>query len=266
MLELFKIEWLKVKTYRTFWVLLGGFILFFPLAFYFIAYQFMKEAATREAEMLKSLMGNPFIFPRVWLSSAYFGGMFFIMIGMLFILLITNEVQYRTHRQNIIDGWSRMDFLKAKFSMLIFFVLLSSVLVFLMAILVGSIHSTGNYNILDGVHYLGYYALMATAYLVVAYLIAILVKRTGLAIIIYFAFVAIVDNLLWIILTLHGRQIGYFLPLESTDSLVPNPFMNASVLMRRTVSDNTLAIVGAGYIVLLCYLLIKHFKRIDLKT
>ena len=56
---------------------------------------------------------------------------------MLFILLITNEVQYRTHRQNIIDGWSRMDFLKAKFSMLIFFVAVSTLLVFIIALIVG---------------------------------------------------------------------------------------------------------------------------------
>ena len=129
MLSLFKIEWLKIKTYRTFWVLFLGFLVFYPVAFYFSAYKYMErfgETASLQEKLLKSMLDAPFIFPRVWLAASWMGGLFFIMIGMLFILLITNEVQYRTHRQNIIDGWSRMDFLKAKLSLLIFFVLVST--------------------------------------------------------------------------------------------------------------------------------------------
>ena len=107
MFSLFKIEWLKIKTYRTFWILFLGFLVFYPVAFYFSAYKFMErfsDTATMQEQLLKSMMDAPFIFPKVWLAASWMGGMFFILIGMLFILLITNEVQYRTHRQNIIDG------------------------------------------------------------------------------------------------------------------------------------------------------------------
>src|SRR5437868_12700152 len=128
MLDLFRIEWMKIKSYRAFWVLFGAFVVLFPVAFFYVAYKFMSSSGSHQEEMLKEMIGNPFKYPQVWLSSSWFGGLFFIMIGMLFILLITNEVQYRTHRQNIIDGWSRFDFLKAKFSMLIFFVLTSTLL------------------------------------------------------------------------------------------------------------------------------------------
>lgn len=265
MLQLFKIEWLKIKTYRTFWILLGAFFLLFPLAFYFTASQFMTSGKSQQEEFLKSLMGNPFLFPQVWLSSAYFGGLFFIMIGMLFILLITNEVHYKTHRQNIIDGWGRMDFLKAKLSMLIFFVLVSTILVFLCGLVVGIKYTPAGHNISDGLYYVGYFALMATVYLMVAYVIAILIKRTGLSIIIYFAFVCLVDNILWVILTLKGNQAGYFLPLESTDSLVPNPFKPA-ILERRTVSDTSLIMAASAYILVFGYFIASYFRRIDLKT
>jgi ABC-2 type transport system permease protein len=266
MLHLFKIEWLKVRTYRTFWILLGAFVILYPLTFYFTAYKFMGSAQSQQEELLKSMMGSPFLFPRVWLSSSYFAGLFFVMIGMLFILLITNEVQYKTHRQNIIDGWSRIDFLKAKLSMLLFLVLISTILVFVCGLIVGVVYTpSGTHNITDGLYYVGYFALMATAYLMVAYIIAILVKRTGLSIIIYFAFVCIVDNLLWLILTLKNNQVGYFLPLESTDSLVPNPFKPAS-LERRTVADSYLIIVASAYIILFGYFIVNYFKRIDLKT
>ena len=225
MLNLFKIEWLKIKTYRTFWVLFLGFIIFYPLAFYFSANKYMEvTSAGTEGKMLKAFLASPFIFPKVWLGASWMGGLFFVLIGMLFILLITNEVQYRTHRQNIIDGWSRMDFLKAKFSLLIFFVLVSTALVFIMGLVVGSVFSSSQSNMFEGAYYVGYFMLMATLYLMLAFLVAILVKRTGLSIIIYFALVCIVDNVLWLIFTLKDSQIGYFMPLEVVDSLVPNPF------------------------------------------
>ncbi|ODT35436.1 MAG: hypothetical protein ABS67_01885 [Niabella sp. SCN 42-15] len=269
MLQLFKIEWLKIKTYRTFWILFGTFLLFFPVSFFIIARKFMESFSAKNTSMqeamIKGMMGNPFNFPTVWHTSAWMGGLFFIIIGMLFIMLITNEVQYRTHRQNIIDGWSRMDFLKAKASLLIFFVLCSTILVFITAIITGFIYNDGTTNIFEGAQYVLYFALMATVYLIVAYFIAIFIKRTGLAIIIYFALVCIIDNMLWAGLTFRGTQLGYFLPLESVDSLVPNPFTK-KMINRRRVDDWALVVTGLGYIVLIGYTIKNKFLKTDLKT
>lgn len=266
MIQFFSIEWMKVKTYRTFWLLYGAFLLFFPLTMYFSASKVMESSGTdRETMMLKSLIGGPFVFPKVWHTSAWIGGLFFIMIGMLFVLLITNEVQYRTHRQNIIDGWSRFDFLRAKLSMMLFLVITSTILVFISGLFVGLIFSSDTSGMADGLYYIGYFLLMATMYLMVAFLIGILVKRTGLSIIIYFAFVCIVDNVLWGILTFKNSQAGYFLPLETVDSLVPNPFKPA-VLERRTVSDLSLLIGACVYLSLFAYIIKNYFQKIDLKN
>ncbi len=268
MFNLFKIEWLKIRTYRTFWVLFSGFILFFPLAFYLSANKYMETMSNSksiEENLLKALVDVPFVFPKVWMAASWMGGLFFVMIGMLFILLITNEVQYRTHRQNIIDGWSRMDFLKAKFSLLIFFTAVSTFLVFIMGLVVGSVFSPSTSNIFQGIHYVGYFALMATLYLMLAFLIAILIKRTGLSIIIYFAIVCIVDNVLWLIFTLKESQIGYFMPLEAVDSLVPNPF-KPKMMEKRTVADYSLIIVAVAYIAAYVYIIISYFRKTDLKT
>lgn len=268
MLNLFKIEWLKIRSYRTFWILFLAFVILYPVAFYFTAYKTAEnftDTGNMQEEMLKTLIESPFTFPKVWWTSAWMGGMFFILMGMLFILLVTNEVQYRTHRQNIIDGWSRLDFLKAKFSVMIFFVVTSTILVFISGLLVGLIFSASKQDIFDRVYYVGYFAMMATLYLMVAYATAILIKRTGLAIIIYFAFVCIVDNILYLILTLNGNQVGYFLPMEATDSLVPFPF-KPRMMERRTVEDYYLIIAAVLYITAWGYLLISYFKKIDLKT
>ncbi len=268
MLNLFKIEWLKLKTYRTFWILFGGFLVSYPLAFFFSASKYNEFTSAKsgmEGRMIDALIDTPYVFPKIWHTASWFGGLFFILVGMLFILLITNEVQYRTHRQNIIDGWSRMDFLKAKFSLLIFFVAISTVLVFLSALAVGLYYSPSASDIFRSVHFIGYYALMATLYLMVAFLIAILVKRTGLAIIIYFAVVFIVDNILWASFTFQGSQIGYFMPLDAADSLVSNPF-NPKAFNMRTVPDYSLIIASVTYIVIYGYIVISYFRKSDLKT
>ncbi len=267
MLDLFKIEWLKIRTYRTFWVLFGGFLIFFPTAFILSAYKYIETIKLKslEANLLKALVDAPFVFPKVWLAASWMGGLFFVLIGMLFILLITNEVQYRTHRQNIIDGWSRMDFLKAKFSILIFFVAVSTLLVFIAGLVVGNIFSISTDKMFEGVHYVGYFALMATLYLMLAFLIAMLVKRTGLSIIIYFAIVCIVDNVLWLIFTLKSSQLGYYLPLEAVDSLVPNPF-KPKLMEKRTVADYTLIIAAFTYMTAYVLVIINYFRNTDLKT
>jgi len=264
MIKFFKIEWLKIRSYRAFWVLFGAFIVMYPLAFYFSASKYMEKRVDGMQE-IKAILGTPFVFPKVWHSSAWFGGLFFVMIGMLFILLITNEVQYRTHRQNIIDGWSRFDFLKAKMSVLIFFVLVSTVLMFICGLSVGLIFSPNTDHLTEGIYFIGYFALMATVYLMVAFMVGILIKRTGLSIIIYFAFVCIVDNILWLVLTLKDSQVGYYMLLESVDSLVPNPF-KPKLLERRTVSDLSLIAAAGCYILLFAYIITNYFKKSDLKT
>lgn len=265
MLNLFKIEWIKIKSYRTFWVLFLGFLILYPIAFYFSASKYMEASnLSLQENALRSLLDVPFLFPKVWQSASWFGGMFFILIGMLFILLITNEVQYKTHRQNIIDGWSRMDFLKAKFSLMLFFVIVATVLVFLCGLLVGLAYSSGA-DIFSHVYFVGYFALMAIIYLMVAYMVAIFIKRTGLSIIIYFAIVCIVDNILWLVLTLKDSQAGYFMPLEVADSLITNPFKPA-IMERRTVADYTLIAAAVVYISVYAYAIINYFRKADLKT
>jgi ABC-2 type transport system permease protein len=267
MLNLLKIEWLKIKTYRTFWVLFLCFVIFYPASFFFTASKFMSSRdITAEERVLKGMLGAPFSFPGAWLSSAYFAGIFFIIIGMLFILLITNEVQYRTHRQNIIDGWSRMNFLMAKASVMIVLVLVATLLVAVCGYFVGNKYAyDSSSNASEGLQYIGYFAIMALLYLMVAFLIAILIKRTGLAIIIYFAVVCILDNILWLTFYAQDSQIAHFMPLEVVDALVPNPF-KPKALERRTVADSTLIIAAFAYMSLYAYVIINRFKNTDLKT
>lgn len=140
-------------------------------------------------------------------------------------------------------------------------------MVFLTGLVCGFLYTPdlGSVSVFENFYYVGYYALMATMYLTVAFLIAILIRRTGLAVIVYFAYVFIIDNLLWLALTFRKGQAGYFLPLESSDSLIPNPFKPA-LLETRTVSDLSLIFTALCYGAAMVYLIIRYYKNADLKS
>ena len=99
---------------------------------------------------------------------------------------------------------------KTNFTLLIGFVLASTLMTFLKGLIVGLCFSPDTLHNFKGIKYIGYFALMVTVYLMVAFLVAILVKRTGLSIIIYFVLVVIFDSLLWLGLTFKQSQVGYF--------------------------------------------------------
>ena len=52
-------------------------------------------------------------------------------------MLVTNEFSFRTHRQNIIDGWSRRQFVDVKIAMAVIIALVSTLMVILTALVFG---------------------------------------------------------------------------------------------------------------------------------
>ncbi|HEY4154757.1 MAG TPA: ABC transporter permease, partial [Puia sp.] len=99
-----RIEWMKVKNYRTFWILTGIIVVCIP-AFNYVIFDVTNNTFPKING--QSILGSPFSFPNVWKTVPYNAGLLLFIPAILIITLITNEFTYRTHRQNIIDGWSR---------------------------------------------------------------------------------------------------------------------------------------------------------------
>jgi len=106
-----KVEWLKVRNYRTFWILLVVTAACMP-AFNYVIYDFTDNSLPKFNG--QSILGNPFSFPAVWRTVPYNSGLLVFLPAILVITLFTNEFSFRTHRQNIIDGWSRSRFIHIK--------------------------------------------------------------------------------------------------------------------------------------------------------
>src|SRR5688500_12038924 len=113
---LFRTEWLKLRKYRAFWWLFALTAISYPgvnYIFYRAYSDFVKEQSAA-AELVKNRIGNPFEFPEVWHTVAFASSIFVFIPAVLIIMFITNEYNFRTHRQNVIDGWSRNQFMAAK--------------------------------------------------------------------------------------------------------------------------------------------------------
>ena len=109
MRALLHVEWLKIRRYpRTFWIQSSLFLLLFLLWNWGIQGGILKFGT--------GLLNFSYSFPAVWGYVGYWGSIFVLFLCILTITLTCNEATFKTHRQNVIDGWSRLDFFHGKSS------------------------------------------------------------------------------------------------------------------------------------------------------
>ncbi len=259
-----KIEWLKIKNYRTFWILAGLFVVSI-FGINYIAYAIEHETLQKAPEAGMILGTSRFLFPDVWGTIAYLSSFLLFIPGLLMIISITNEYSFKTHRQNIIDGWSRLDFIYVKLADVVIMAICSTVVMFLTALVFG-IASGGfsSFSFLGSV-YVFYFFIQALSYIAVALLFGILFKRSGIAIGVFFLYAVVIENLLAGILNRYAGGIGSFLPLESTDNLIPFPFIK-NVVDQIIKRPNPTYLLLAACIYLLFYFFFskKKFQTDDL--
>lgn len=222
MLHLLKIEWLKIKNYRAFWV----FCLLYLASIFLINYigWTTQKQAFASAKGAEQMFGNAYAFPRVWQTVGWMSSWLLYFPGMLVIMLMTNEFNFKTHRQNIIDGLSRQQFIGVKILLAILLAVLITLLNFITAYIFGTM--TGTAFSSSGMEYLAYIFLQALAYIFFALMLAVLFRRSGLAIIIFILYGIIFEWLISGLMTfqLHLAPYSYFLPLQASDVLIPIPF------------------------------------------
>jgi len=255
MLHLLRIEWLKVKNYRAFWI----FSVFYLLSIFLINYiaWYIEQRTKSEVPQSAMVIGDSFAFPKVWQTVGWLSSWLLYFPGMIIIMLMVNEFNFKTHRQNIIDGWSRRQFIGVKFATIILFALLITLINAITSLFFGSL-SSGSFT-LDGIEYLGYVFIQSLAYLFFALMLAVLFRRSGLAIIIFFLYGLIFE---WLITALTNFQfkltpIGYFLPLQASDVLIPMPF---GTKVFYPDSPSTIALIVAVLVYISAYIFFARKK------
>ena len=221
MLHIIKIEWLKVKNYRTFWILLILAIVIIPASNMIVA-----DVVSRIPKQASAILGKSFYdFPVVWQTVANVDSFTSVIFGLLLLTLVTNEFTYKTHRQNVIDGWERLDFVLSKVFWVVAFSLVAFVVSAITALIFGLSYSKYSFDT-EGFSYLFYYFLQVLVSLSLAMLLGMLIKRSGLATVIYLGYTMVFEQLLAVGLKHAFGNIGGLLPLQSGDELLPFPVVD----------------------------------------
>ena len=262
MYHLLKVEWLKVKNYKAFWI----FTILYAFAILGINYTglYINELAVTNVPMGEVLIGSPYSFPKVWGTVGYMSSWLLYFPGILFIMLFVNEFNFKTHRQNVIDGWTRHQFVTVKFVFAILYSLVATIFISLVALLIG-FTSTGSVFSFDGIESIVYIFIQTVAYITFAMFLAILFRRSGAAIAVFFLYGLIFEFIITSLVNfkLELTPVGYFLPLQVTDVMLPLPF--GKDIIYKGVPDIWIMVVASlVYIGLYYFFALRKFTRDDL--
>ena len=227
MTQIIKTEWLKIKNYPAFWWVFGITALTYPGVNYLFLYVYHDIASQKSTagQVLKALLGNPFSLPEGWRTMAFFSSFFIDIPSIVVIMLITNEYTYRTNRQNIIDGWSRKDFMTAK---MIDVLLLSAIVTVLYAIVVLFIGLSntdmGAAGKWDLTYYVGLFFLQTFSQLSIAFTVGMLLRKSFIALAIFTFYSIVVETIFVNVLRYkYNSEAGQFFPMEISDRLLTKP-------------------------------------------
>ena len=259
MMRLLEIEWMKLKHYRAFKVF-GILYLIGILGVLFI----MNVAYSNiSAAQITKFLANPFDYPAIWNTTGWLNSWLLFFPGWLIINHCVNEFNFKTHRQNVIDGWSRDQFITAKLLLIVAFAVVITVISILATIIMGL--SLGASFSFEGIESMGFVFIQSLVYMLFAFMLAIILRKSGLAAGIFFLFGLIFEI---IIVQLINRKfdlapVGFFMPLQVSDELFPIPFLD-QVINTKKPAVWALLLGCATYCSAYVYFAIRKFKYDDL--
>jgi ABC-type transport system involved in multi-copper enzyme maturation permease subunit len=231
--RLLQIEWLKLKHYRPFWILTGMYAVCAILVC--SSGMFFLEFVKREGGDFNGI--DPTIlpiydFPDVWHNVTWVCFLFKIILAFIVIISIANESNFRTLRQNVIDGLSAKEFLASKLVLLFAVSLAATILLFLIGLVTGLIYShvQGVEYMFQNLEFLLAYLLGTFTYLTFALLITLILPKAGLVIVGLLMYTLIFEPLLVLFLENYPklsefwRIFAQFMPVNAVTDLIHVPF------------------------------------------
>jgi ABC-2 type transport system permease protein len=267
MLKNLQIEWMKIKNYRVFQVfsilyLLG--ILVIIYIFYRVYMDVMRQIISsvnpNSAQEGRDFLGL-FSADAIWGTVCFWTGLLLYLPGMIIISLFINEVNFKTHRQNIIDGWKRETFIYTKIALIVcvsvVVTIMNALATFIMCQVTGI-----EFSLISGLDTLGLCFIQTFVYLMFALLLATFFRKSGIAIIVFFIYGLLIEFLLMLLISKIAPGAQYFLPLQVADSLIPFPPMKD---IYADLPGKPALIAGAlAFLSLYIFLTVRKYKYDDL--
>ncbi|MEP5338241.1 MAG: ABC transporter permease subunit [Algibacter sp.] len=176
-----------------------------------------------------------FNFPIIWHLTTFFASQFKFFFAIVVVSMIGNEYSNKTLKQNLIDGLSKKEFILSKFYTIVFFSIISTVLISLISFSIGMYYSsyTEASIIFRQTEFLLAYGLKLIAFFSLCLFFGMLVKRSAFAL----AFIFILFIIEWIFFGLMTWQFDHniagkvqnFFPLKSMYNLIEQPFQRIAM-------------------------------------
>jgi len=225
MSKLLKIEFAKLQSYRTFWVLIGIYFVFMGIIT-LSGMEALKWLAEKGAQFELDIMKVPlYHFPDIWQNLTYVAQNFKLLLGIFIIISITNEFSYKTIRQNVIDGMSRADFIGSKVLFILSLSVISTLFVLIIGLFMGSIYSPESEMqfMFKHIEFIPAFFLATFNYLLLVMVIALLLKRAGISIVILLIYPAM-EFMVEVFLPGSLEFLTNYLPYNAISNLIDIPF------------------------------------------
>ena len=234
MIRALKLEWLKIRNYRVFWILLGMYLAALLVICFggMFLLEWLKSKGA-DFEGLDPTILPIYDFPDIWQNTTYLGSFIKIFLAFIVIISVNNDQTYNTLRQNIIDGISKKEYLVSKLLFIAALAAVSTVFLFGSGLINGSIYSHvwGASFIFDELEFLAAYFYDIFVYCTLAFLISLLIKKSGFVIIALFLYTMIFEPVLTSILEYAPfmrdgiwPHVAPFFPVRALNDLIPVPF------------------------------------------
>lgn len=212
--RLLNIERIKLLNYTSVKVLLGLHLALFILVL-FVASQIQVSVPGFSTE-------NLFRFPHIWQVTAWLASWFNLLLAIIVMVITCNEYNFRTFRQNLIDGLSRNDLFLGK-SVVIFTLALYALALVILVSVVSGIIFTRQFTFTDvfsNIYVAGIYFVQALGYMYLGLLFANIFKNSALSIVSFLLMRLILEPILR---TFFDSSVRPFFPFKTITGLTPMP-------------------------------------------
>jgi len=238
MIRLLKIELRKHLSYRAFWLMILFYAALLAVMIFgipgLIDYIAEKSGEPSRFRIFKAIVFN---FPDIWQNITFVASTRFfikIILGIIVIIVVTNEYHFLTIRSNIISGLDKKDFLIAKLELMVLLSLFSMLVIFFSGLYLGFTNSISK-SISDVfgkmIFLLGYF-IEIFAYLSFCLLLGVIFKKTGITFIVHFVYF-IIEPILDFKL---NDKLTPFLPINAINNVITSP--NTSLIKIKSPDFN----------------------------
>ena len=245
MLRLLKIELNKILSYSTFWVLslitLG-------------IYVFLLLIISQVSFNVDGIDINVYFrFSTVWQTIAYYSSWFNLLLVLLLIIIIGNEFNFKTFRQNAIDGLTRQELFFSKLILIILFAITAFIISFLSALTIGFVY-TNNFDtsyIFNEIHFIFAFFVQALGFMSIAFYISLLLKNTAASIVIFIG-VYIFELITRGFFAIMSISWGQYLPFNVLSNLCKAPSINKMItneMMKESLVNATNNMQTGGHFI-----------------